>query len=418
MTQEHGAPGASGGPNGPDSDQGPATPAHPPPDQSSPWVAPGQSGGQPPSGPAPAAWAGPHGAHGGGYATGARPGLTPLRPLNMSEILNGAFSYIRHNAKAVLGLACIVIGISSVVTSIGMGGYLGDYGSWIGRILNDPGAADIDTLPIAPWTIITMYGGLLFSYIGQIVLTGLLAAVIGLAVLGRKLTMKEAIRAVRGRMGAVFGVAGLLLLISLGYTTLLLGFLMLAFAVGYFLGALVGVVLAALGTVATAVVGVWIWVRTSLAMPVAVLERIGPARSLARSWRLTQRSWWRVFGLLLLGTIIAGIVANLVSTPFALVGIAAPVLFPGAFWTYVVSTASSYVATVLSSALSAPFVVGVTTLLYIDLRMRREGLDLRMQTATQSGETLEADVYLPDTDGTTPAHPDAQYGDRTFGTSV
>ncbi|RNL81555.1 hypothetical protein EFW17_22105 [Halostreptopolyspora alba] len=340
-----------------------------------------------------------------------------MRPLNMSEILNGAFSYIRHNAKAVLGLTFIVIGIASVVTSVGMGGYMGDYGSWVGRLLNDPSAADPDTLPFAPWTLATMYGGLLFSYVGQIVLTGLLAAVVGLAVLGRKLTMKEAVREVRGRMGAVFGVAGLLFLLGLGYTALLAGVLALAFAVGYFLSAFLGVTVAVLGIAVTIVVGAWIWVRTSLAMPVTVLERIGPARSLARSWRLTQRSWWRVFGLLLLGTIIAAVVANLVTTPFSLVGMFVPALSPGAFWVYVVSTASSYLATVLSSALSAPFVIGVTTLIYIDLRMRREGLDLRMQTATRSGEALGADVYLPDTGGD-PAHPDARYGDRTLGTSV
>lgn len=159
---------------------------------------------------------------------------------------------------------------------------------------------------------------------------------------------------------------------------------------------------------------VWIWVRTSLAMPVTILERVGPGRSLARSWRLTQRSWWRVFGLLFLSVLIASIVANLLTTPFALIGAVVPVFSPGAFWAYVVSTASSYVGTVLAAALSVPFVIGVTTLLYVDLRMRREGLDLRMQTATQSGEALGAEVYLPDTEGT-PAYPDAQYGGQVSG---
>lgn len=314
----------------------------------------------------------------------------------------------------MLGLSFILTGIASVVTSIGMGGYMGDYGSWIGRMLNDPSAADIDTLPVAPWTIITMYGGALFAYIGQIVLTGLLAAVVGLAVLGRKLTMKEAMEAVRGRMGALFGVAGLLFLIGLGYTTLLAVFLGTAFAVGYFVGVLPGVIIGASGIAATIVVSVWIWVRTSLAMPVTILERVGPGRSLARSWRLTQRSWWRVFGLLFLSVLIASIVANLLTTPFALIGAVVPVFSPGAFWAYVVSTASSYVGTVLAAALSVPFVIGVTTLLYVDLRMRREGLDLRMQTATQSGEALGAEVYLPDTEGT-PAYPDAQYGGQVSG---
>ncbi len=37
------------------------------------------------------------------------PGIIPLRPLNVSDIFNGAAAYIRTNAKATLGLTAIVV---------------------------------------------------------------------------------------------------------------------------------------------------------------------------------------------------------------------------------------------------------------------------------------------------------------------
>ncbi|WP_236700735.1 hypothetical protein [Allosalinactinospora lopnorensis] len=303
MTHEDGhAWEAPGSPPQPGDGQGPGASADPASPQT-PWAAPGQHGSGRQHGwaaPGQATPASPPPGTGsyGGPAPGApdpRSGVVALRPLNLNEILNGAFSYIRHNPKAVLGLAVIVIAVFSIVSSIGMGGYLADHGAWLGEAISDPTAAEAD-VPVAPWTVIVMYGGLLFSYIGQIVLTGLLAAVVGLAVLGRKLTMKEAMEAVRGRMGAVFGVAGLLFLIGLGWTGLLIGLILAASAVGLFAGVLPGLLVFLIGFAPLVALGVWVWVRTSLAMPVAVLERLGAGTSLVRSWQLTRRSWWRVFG--------------------------------------------------------------------------------------------------------------------------
>ncbi len=415
MTQDHGhTSGSADHPREPDLGQPATGPAPAPPSGQTPWAAPGQrdpspgptwvppghsDGGPPVSGP-PTAGPPAYGAQHPHPAATTRPGLIALRPLNMSEILNGAFNYIRRNAKTVLGLSFIVIAISSLVSAVGLGGYFADYGAWLGEILNDPAAADVDTLPVAPWSLVTMYGGVLFSYIGDIVLTGLLAAVIGLAVLGTRLTMREAVRAVRSRMAAVFGVAGLLFLLMLGFTALVAAAIGGALAVGYLLGVIFGVVVGVIGLAGAVVLGVWVWVRTSMAMPITVLERVGPARALVRSWRLTQRSWWRVFGLLLLAMFIASVVANLVTTPFAFAGMLLPLLSPGAFWVYVATTAISLVATVLTGVLSSPFVVGVTSLLYVDLRMRREGLDLKLQAAAQSGETVGPEIYLPDSPDT------------------
>ena len=61
------------------------------------------------------------------------------------------------------------------------------------------------------------------------------------------------------------------------------------------LGVLVGV----LGVLTTTVFAVIIEIRWSLALPVVMLERLGPKASLGRSWRLVRGSAWRVLGITL-----------------------------------------------------------------------------------------------------------------------
>ncbi|MFD0776312.1 glycerophosphoryl diester phosphodiesterase membrane domain-containing protein, partial [Streptomonospora algeriensis] len=320
-----------------------------------------------------------------------------LRPLTLGDLFNGAFGYIRQNPKATLGLALLVTALFNVVSAIGMGGYLSDYGTVMQETLEDPyGPTASDPMPFELWSVITAYAGAFIAYIGQILLTGLLAAVIGLSVLGRTLSIREALEAVRGRMAAVFGVAGLLLLLGVLWTGLMIGVVLAAVALGLAVAPVAGVLAGLLGVPVLIVLVVWVYVRTSLAMPVAVLERSGPATALARSWRLTQRSWWRAFGILVLAQLLVTIVSYLLAMPFSLVAGVLSFVAADAAWMPVAVTAAAFVGTVLAGTLSTPFVVGVTTLLYIDLRMRREGLDLKLQAATQSGEHVDSRVYVPD----------------------
>src|SRR6476646_3719627 len=65
-----------------------------------------------------------------------RPGVIPLRPLTLTDILNGAFSYIRTNPKATLGLTTIVVVIAQLVglgLQIGPLAAMGELGSLRGE---------------------------------------------------------------------------------------------------------------------------------------------------------------------------------------------------------------------------------------------------------------------------------------------
>jgi hypothetical protein len=47
-----------------------------------------------------------------------RPGIIPLRPVGVGEILDGAFTAVRRNLKATLGISAAVMVICSVVVAL------------------------------------------------------------------------------------------------------------------------------------------------------------------------------------------------------------------------------------------------------------------------------------------------------------
>lgn len=116
-------------------------------------------------------------------------------------------------------------------------------------------------------------------------------------------------------------------------------------------------------------------------------------------------SWWRVFGILLLATLIAGVASSVLSVPFSIGNAVAEFGIPDATLRSIATGALTFLGTVLASTLVVPFTIGVTALLYVDLRIRREGLDLKLQTAAQSGHHVGPEIYLPE-----PAQPGHSFG--------
>lgn len=112
-----------------------------------------------------------------------------------------------------------------------------------------------------------------------------------------------------------------------------------------------------------------------LVAPVVVLtERCGPVSALSRSWQLTNGSFWRLFGLLVLLFLLNGVVVGL---PVSLLQFFA-VLLMSAQWIGIangVLTGMGY----LASILWYPFLALTLVLTYYDLRVRTENLDLAVR---------------------------------------
>ncbi|MGI8446314.1 MAG: hypothetical protein ACR2MP_03815 [Streptosporangiaceae bacterium] len=349
---------------------GSGQPGYGQPGQSQPGYSQSASGppgyGQPPPGQRPR------------YGEAApKPGVIPLRPLGVGEILDGAFASIRRNPKAVLGLAAVVMTVSAVISATITRTLLDVSGlnlPTVGQHLTTAQATHLVGRIVA--VVLPAFGlTLLLTFIVQAILAGLLAPIIARGVGGQEISAADAWRATRPRLPSLLLATLLVLLAGLG-PLLILGVIV---AIAFVAGAppAVYAILALLGLVAL-VLTIWFSTMLSLVTPVVVLENESPGRALARSWRLVARSFWRVFGITLLAGIIVAIAGGILQLPFTFLGALSG--------SGIVATVILVIGAIAAGTVTRPITAGVTVLLYVDMRMRKEGLDLALRTASGTGQ--------------------------------
>lgn len=125
---------------------------------------------------------------------------------------------------------------------------------------------------------------------------------------------------------------------------------------------------------------IWVEVRWAVAYPALLAERIGPVRAVGRSWTLVKDNWWRTVGILILVSILVSIIQGAIGA--LLGGIAA--FIPGL--SVDVRAAVVTVVTAIVSAVVGAITPIAVTMLYLDLRVRKEGVDLdQLAQQTTSG---------------------------------
>jgi hypothetical protein len=310
--------------------------------------------------------------------------VIPLRPLGVGEILDGAFSSIRRNPKATLGLAAIVMTVSAVVsttlslTLLNLSGGLNFPTS--GQQLTPTQAAHLAgriVTAVVPALVVSV----LLTIVVQAVLAGLLAHIIARGISGQQITAADAWRATRPRVGSLLLATLLVLFLSFA-PVLVLGLLLL---VAFVASAPAGVyaVVGVLGGLVAVVLVIWFSTMLSLVTPVVVLEAAGPGQAVARSWQLVRHSFWRVFAILLLAGLIVAITAGILQIPFTVIGAVMDSRNGGLS---IGATIIGAIGAIAAGAITRPITAGVTVLLYVDMRMRKEGLDLALRTAAGTGQ--------------------------------
>jgi hypothetical protein len=341
----------------------------------------GQPGyGQPPR------YAPPGYGPGGWNTAGApQPGGIPLRPLVVGDILNGAVTAIRRNPAATVGLAAIVMAIAGLVTTTLTLLAAGNVHTSV-RTFGSGSATFTTRTSTAGGLTWATFASLVLSLIAEVLLTGMLTAVIGRGVLGERVSIGDAWRLARPRLGAIIGVVLLAWLILL--VPLVVYLIILFLLIGLHLTGL-AVAFGIIAGLALAVAEVLLYVRFLLATPAVVLERRSPAAALRRSWHLSARSFWRLLGIFLLTLILVGIAGFVLQIPFR-VGMI--LLGDGLGTTSPASIIVAGVGGIVAAAITRPVAAGVVVLLYIDTRMRKEGLDLALRSAA-SGPQLTSDEF-------------------------
>ncbi|WP_448059568.1 glycerophosphoryl diester phosphodiesterase membrane domain-containing protein [Cellulomonas hominis] len=303
-----------------------------------------------------------------------QPGIIPLRPLGVWEIFDGSFRAIRSNPRVMFGLAAVVVTVVVALQSV-LQWYLGGLLSgWV-----DDAAASADPSMelgidgLGP-TVATAFTTPLVS-VATTVLTGLLIVSVSRSVIGQTVTLSEVTRGAWKRVAWIVGFTVLLSIAILVVVGVFVGLIVLS-AVNEAWGALVAV--AVLGGVALVVGALWVGVRTLLVPPALMLEGGTFWATVRRAWRLTRGSFWRLLGIYLLVQIIVSIVASLITTPAVLIS---SLVFGDASMSSFGSIAVGAVANIIALTLTTAFSAAVVALLYIDVRMRREGLDIELARA-------------------------------------
>jgi hypothetical protein len=304
----------------------------------------------------------------------AQPGIIPLRPLTMGEIYDGAFKAIRANPLVMFGLAAVVVAVVTIFQSALTWGLAEDLNRFAGQ--TSPTEADLEQLyGTLSASLLPSLASAVVSFVVTTALNGVLIHSVSQSVIGRTLPLGELWKLVRPQL---WKLLALTLLISVAAAlAMLVCFLpaILAALGGGDPGLIVGLML--LGLLLALAALLFVIVATVLATPVLVLERSGVFASLRRSWQLTRTSFWRVAGIYLLTSILVAIVAGIVSAPIG--------MFGQAVGGGTVLLVAQTVGTIVAAAITTPFVAGVIALLYIDIRIRREGLDVELAAAAAEG---------------------------------
>ena len=317
----------------------------------------------------------------------------PLRPWLPADLLDNAARTISDNKTIMLGLPVLagiaLVAVQAVLTEVAVPGGLGGFFG-----------AD-DPFGQAGAALLLTYGVqvVLFSVVSSM-LAGIIALAAVRSQLAHRAGPRELMRLVRPALPALAAVG---LVQSLSFMLLIGGWGLAVLGIGAGADAAVSSEAAGAAALVMMLVGgilVLIFgVRLVLAGTVVLMEgrhapdiglyipvRVGVWGALRRSWQLVKGKFWRVFGILLFG----GLVVNIIGYALQF-GVSALIITvgswadlsdsTGAVVVTIVLAVAAGIATLMTLIASLAFMSAVQALIYLDLRVRREGLDLWMRPA-------------------------------------
>jgi len=282
-----------------------------------------------------------------------------VHPLSLDRLLAIGWSLFRFSWLRMLVAAAAAIVPGYLVLGAAAAAFAPQINAW----LADAQAAASIGLQPPPWPpgmstgVAVLFGGAIVLFVLSAVAGGAVIHITDATYRGRRPSVADALAHAAGRLPALIGAQLVYILIAF-----------LIMLVGLTIGGLLilgGSVLAFVGLVV--IVGsfaAWIFVaiRTSLVMPVIILESAGAIEGLARSWRLVAGSGWRILGYVLLIGLLAVIAGLVIST------------VPGLILRLDSGTsggvATSSMLDALSSIVLTPLTAIVFSLLYYDLRWK------------------------------------------------
>jgi len=255
-----------------------------------------------------------------------------LRPLEIGDVLDETFRLYRRNFLLLAGL--------SVAFSIPLAAFAGyGYSALFGELFNQATSSNpTDFSTFAP-AFASLGTGVVINFLVQPLLFGAVSFAVCQSALGRPVTLAGVLRGGLRKYPAVFA------------------YLFLIFLMG----------------VAFCLFPLWIWILVGwvAVLPVMFVENTGFVAAMGRSWQLVQGRWWRTFFILLL-VFVLNYVVSLALGAFLYLGQLLLSIFISPF----LSLAIYQAGVIAVSGLTIPILQIAIVLIYFDLRVRKEGLDL------------------------------------------
>ena len=331
------------------------------------------------------------------WTPASRPGIVPLHPLTFGTILGRSFVALRQNPRVLLGFALVVQTLSYVVVLAAIGGI-----TWAALSRLDtlrPGTDEFETV-MAGSVAIILVSGIVLGLAAQslsVVIQGVVVVEVTHAVVAEKLTLGAIWRQVKPVAWRLIGYSLLVALVLVAALAVVAAVVALLATVAVPLAIVLGIVF---GLAAIPLVW-WLAIKLLLAPAVIIIERATIAQAVRRSWMLVRGRFWSSLGVILLISMIFGFLGQIISIPFSFlsVGLSTVVTPTGdptasAVIAIVIGGLLSYAALFLIQSIALVVQSTATALIYVDCRMRREGLDLDLLAYVERRDAGARD--LPD----------------------
>lgn len=259
-----------------------------------------------------------------------------LRPLGVAELLDGAVRLVRGHLRFAATAALPFAMVRAVLSVVA------------GRAVST--STDAELLSLLATAAVT---GLLVP-----LLTGVLAPLFIADVVGHRIDTRSAWRHGRRTLPALLVLA---IVVAVAQTA--------------------GLALFVVG-------GIWLWGVWAVAAPALVLEGLTPFAALRRSFALVRGRFWGVWGVRALGAVVTGTLGLFVTLPFQVLASRVTgtnplrvatdgIAHPGLYLTILA------VGTLFASVVVLPISAAIDVLLYADVRMRGEGMDIVLSLPVQ-----------------------------------
>lgn len=305
-----------------------------------------------------------------------QPGIIPLRPLSFGDFLTVPFKAMRYNRAVILGAPLLFTLVSTIVVLVTM---------WI--LFTDPQLGLLNTIPALhgiSWLSVAMIIVSLFAVLlADVLSSSVIAPGVARAVLGERITITLAWKQVRRRLGALL----LLYLASAAVLTLLVVITLAPMLASISTGepnAGVVVLSILLFFAVMLPAGLLVTLFQGVARAAIVLEGISIGTALRRVKKLLPgRFWWSIL-ILFVSTVLINIVSSVLQYMGQFGFIAVALIAPENMVVLIVSFMIIYgLSYVVSLVLIYSYLGSIFALMYIDMRMRREGFDLDLARAAE-----------------------------------